>query len=267
MEQGSVRTIGFFSHLFRMPLNSKKETGVPNPLDALDDAVVSPGDRPKPLAGLVDGLMMGAIGFNDVRTHHGAKQAARLDPDRMGNVIRWDPPSMDQGRLGKGCKDVLVQRAAEGHVDDLTAPANPQDRNVELEGAATQADIERCPGSFGWFQHGMRGLAEKRGIEVRPSRQNETLGRLQARIEGLRIVKGRKQKRRASGRQNRIQVGIGDLSLEIAFGGSAGTGSDSDSRAIWHERPASWPHQKGTFPPGDKRFLVEAVFRAKREFF
>ena len=81
---------------------------------------------------------------------------------------------------------VLVERAARGHVQHLHAAADAEQRNVTLEGAVSQGQLEAVALGPGAARRGVRPSPVRARIHVRPASQHEPVDQIQQLVRRLR---------------------------------------------------------------------------------
>lgn len=122
--------------ILRMPLHAKDKSPVV-PLNGFDDAVRGGGGDAQADANLLHRLMMAGVDLRRLRSHDTTEQRTLFDPDRVDGLtavlIFYDPVRFD------GC-EVLEQRAAVMHIQELHPPADCQNRQV-----AAQSSFDRFP--------------------------------------------------------------------------------------------------------------------------
>ena len=150
-----------------MPLHAEGEA-VTGQLDRLDDVVVGPRGRLELRRQLVDGLVVVAgdgDGGAEQPVQHGAGAEGHpgLAEDAGGRAV---PPVAD------GVGQVLVERAAERHVEQLRAPADAEHRQVGRQRAGEQAQfpVVAPPADDGLR---VRALLVALRVDVRPAGQHQ----------------------------------------------------------------------------------------------
>jgi hypothetical protein len=212
-------------------------------LGGLDDAVGGPGGGGQPAAELVHGLVvMGGHDDRQVVGQVGAVQyrgqpAARRDPDLVL------PVAAGLGGVAvvpDDVRQVLDQRAAQGHVHDLHAAADAEHRQPLLQRGADQGQLGVVAGRVGppALRVARRAVAGR--VDVAAAGQHQAV---QAAGHGLDPGQRRQQHRDGPGRGHAGRVALGQQHGGPVPGAPAGrlaVGADPDQRAYrrayrrWH---------------------------------
>jgi hypothetical protein len=114
--------------VLRVPLDAYGEPGAEH-LDGLDAAVVRKSDGLKPLAELVDSLVVMAAPFS-LGAKNGGHGGARLEDDPVGAHLARNRPV---GVVAHDFGEVLVEGASKADVEQLQAPADGEQGHVTFE--------------------------------------------------------------------------------------------------------------------------------------
>jgi hypothetical protein len=146
-----------------MPLHADAEP-VSLQLDRFGHLVGRPRHGEEAGADPVDPLVMGG-GHLRGAAEHPAQLACLADLDVVnGELDRVRLVALAAEPVG----EVLDQRAATGHVEDLQAAADGEEGQVGLDGGADHQELEPVPTVVGCVGLLVRGLVVQRGIDVPP---------------------------------------------------------------------------------------------------
>ncbi len=121
---------------FRVPLHAQAEA-VAGVLDALDHAVFGHRIDHAAQAGAAHGLMVGRVHLHFGRPDDAVQQGAGDDLHGVSGLMARVGLLVRQ-RVGHGVRDVLDQRAAQRHRQELLAAADAEHRQVARQCAAQQ---------------------------------------------------------------------------------------------------------------------------------
>ena len=117
----------------RVPLDPQDKPAA-RKLDRLDHPVRGVGRGGEAARDLLDRLMVSAVDPEPSAAEDGVEPALRLDLDpvpgkacRQGGLMAKRAPALP--------RQILVERAAERHIEELHSSAHPQDRQIGLEGS------------------------------------------------------------------------------------------------------------------------------------
>lgn len=146
--------------------------GIALRLDGFDDAVLGTGAHIEAGGDVLHGLVMGGVGDDAIDAQHLMEARTLRDTDGMVDV------AVPAGR-GDLRGDVLVEGAAEEHVDDLLAPAGAEDGFAELDGLGKDTVLEGVATLVDAAQRRTGLFAKARGVDILASRQEHHIDRLQ----------------------------------------------------------------------------------------
>lgn len=209
----------------RVPLYAEQAAD-PVRLHGLDDAVLSPGHRPEPCPEPADRLVVEGVDSDLGTAGHGLEEAAGGDGDVVDGVVG---PVLDVVVPPGDGRDMLDERSAEGHVENLGAAADPEhgepggDRRHDegdLGGVAPRVDAVS-------LRHGRLPVAGR--IDVAPAGEKETV---EGEERGFGVIgsERRQDERQAAGAHDRIDVDLVDLLHRTVAVDRRGGGRDPDAR-------------------------------------
>src|ERR1043166_3312074 len=170
--------------VFGMPLDGQRPRCCPiHPFDALDDAVLRPRGRAQRRGQVTDRLMVAAVDARAHRPEGAMQQGVRLDaqPVASGRVGVIDRPPAAFAR------EVLVQRPAQGHVQDLDAATDGEDGEPAALRAGDERELDGIAGGIGFAEPGMRRGAIARRVDVLPAGEHQPLHPVEGGARGLGV--------------------------------------------------------------------------------
>ena len=205
MSQAGLVVLPF---LVQLPLHPQHEGRRRRHLDGLDRAVRRERRGHQTPAHVADGLMVVAVDVG-AQTEMIGQQRARRDVDRMRRMGRpglIGERGRDQGSpllppgarmicpTGRELVEVTVERAAEGDVEDLAAPADAQDRHrlLHRHPRIVQLDLVQLPCGRQLSRVGIEATVPGR-VDVATARQHQAVGSRDRLASVRRIVEVGKQ--------------------------------------------------------------------------
>ena len=129
-----------------MPLDREKEAGAITRFQCLDDTVGRARRNAEAGSDAIDGLMMTRTGDERMARDAGKPRAVddvdAMVGDRFAKWLAVDDEAVRDFRAGH-IRHVLMQRTAEGDVDDLETAADRERWYSALEGFADECEFER----------------------------------------------------------------------------------------------------------------------------
>src|SRR5262245_37240009 len=150
--------------------------------DGLDDTVGCGRGDLEPFSHLLDRLMMTAVDVETVRTceavdHQAGENGVLVDPDLVCEIegLVWRHGQAMFERPGYLRRDVLNQGSAAGDIQELDATTDTEKRQVAFSRFLNQRDLEGIPLGIDVYDGRMTRFAEKGGINVFTTGQQQTV--------------------------------------------------------------------------------------------
>ncbi len=191
-------------------------------MHGLDQAIRSPGDRLQPVAQGAQALAMQRVDADRVAAQRRLQPAAGFDRDVVnGLVLHIDRvvrvlPVVVETWLGI---DLLVDVAAQGHVDLLHAAAHAEDRQATGDGQLHQRDVEQVALLVLGLARGLVLLAVQRRVDVAArAGQVDAVGHVEVGLQVVGAAAGRHQYRHTAREvDQRGDVLVGHDLIVVAF--------------------------------------------------
>src|ERR1051325_5853470 len=170
--------------VFGMPLDGQRPPCRPSHrFDALDDAVLRPRGRAQRRGQVTDRLMVAAVYARAHGPEGAMQQGVRLDAQPVASgrvgVIDRAPPAL--------AREVLVQGAAQGHVQDLDAATDGEDGKPATLRAGDERELDGIAGGIGFAEPGMRQRAIARRLDVLTPGEHQPLDAVECGARGLGV--------------------------------------------------------------------------------
>ena len=191
--------------VLRVPLHPPDEPFVRHP-NRLDQAVGGAGHRLQPGRQGLDGLMVpaGDIGLGPAQ--QGGKGGARQDGHLVGRLVVGRLLLMLDGR-GRLAGQILPERAAQSHIEQLDAPADAQNGLVRRKGHPEQPQLHLVPPRHHQTAGGQLFLAVEGGVRVRPAGKQQPAAHFQNLRKGALVGGQRQHDRQRAGPFQRLKIG------------------------------------------------------------
>ena len=143
-------------------------------LDGLDRAVLGPGHRARARRGVPHRLVVQRVDLELGLAQRLGQPALGLDLHLVDGLVA---PLVLVMVLASDGGDVLDERAAEGDIGDLHAPADGQHGDVAVEGALEQGDVEGVAPRVDVVGLGRRRRPVEGRLDVAPTREHHAVHR------------------------------------------------------------------------------------------
>ena len=214
-----------------MPLDTQDE-GAVRRLDRFREPVeLCSARRAKPVTELTNGLVVVARDRVQLRSRRARHERARLELDRVVHAVEAsDHPPVRVATLL--VREALDESAPEGHVQDLHAAADAEERQVALHGRSDHGDLESVPLGVGALRRRIALGAVGRGVHVGAADRQQAVEPLEDR-GGMSGIDGQDHRQRPGGLHGG-HVAVGDQVGGLAPEGPArflAHGADPDQRS------------------------------------
>jgi len=175
-----------------VPLDPDAE-GVPPQFDCLGDLIVRPGDRDQALADPLHGLVVQGR-HPGLGTEPLAHRAARIEVNLVrGHLVRIRRVPVVAHRV----REMLDERAAPGHVEDVHAAADREERQLRVDGRADERHLEPVPAAVRLVRFLVRDGVVQRGVDVGAAGEHDAVEAFSQPVHAVGRDRGENDRRSA----------------------------------------------------------------------